>query len=105
MNAPARQQQWDAIVGMTRQMLTHAQKAEWDELVDLYDQRDGLIHSFFSRPVPENEAAFLHQAIPELMEQDKALMALCATARDEAAQQLGSVNLGRKAEAAYNQNR
>ena len=92
-------------MAMTAQMLEHARQEQWEELVALYRRRDPLLRAFFDTLEPTLEAEFLQKAIPELMEMDQQLMAVCAVARNEAARQLGQVSVGRKAEAAYNQYR
>lgn len=98
-----RQQQWQAILSLSEQLHALAEAEEWDALLTLYPQRDELLQAFFAQPVAEHEAAFLREAIPALQAQDQALMARCAASRDEAAQQLGRLSQGRKAEAAYHQ--
>ena len=102
-----RKRQWQEILVVSEQLYSLAQAEEWDELTNLYRQRDLMIQSFFSvqRPDDEDESGFLKQAIPELMAKDEELRMLCTASRDEAAQALGKVSIGRKADAAYNQNR
>lgn len=98
-------QQWQEILAVSEQLYSLAQAGEWDELLNLHRQRDLMLQSLFSVERSNDESGFLKQAIPELMAKDEELRVLCTASRDEAAQALGKVSIGRKADAAYNQNR
>ena len=100
-----RQQQWRDIQTVTEQLHALAEAEEWEAMLALYHRRDELIYAYFAEAVGEEEVAFLRKAIPELQTQNNALQRLCAIARDELGRRMGQVSLGRKAEAAYHQNR
>ena len=97
-----RQLAWQYIEQLASDLEGLAQAGEWEQFVEQYPQWDALLRQYFSAPVAdEAEAAFLHEALPVMLARNEAMLVLCSQAKNEAARELGKVNLGRKAEAAY----
>lgn len=92
---------WQQIVEFTENVLSLARSQEWDAMLQMYRDRDDLLQTFFAKPIDQADSAEMGELIRSLMAHDQEIQALCMAAKDEAARELGKVNLGRKAEAAY----
>ena len=92
---------WQQIVELTEQVFSLVQQQEWDDMLQRYRERDALLRDFFAKPIGEDDSTEMADAIQSLLTRDQEIQALCVVAKDEAARELGKVNLGRKVEAAY----
>jgi len=88
---------------LTRRMREQAREGEWERVQWLESRRQYLLRHCFDRmeelPAPEEVHALLHR----IMEVDREVSSLLATARDETARVLQEIGRGRAATHAYRQ--
>lgn len=100
-----RQRQWTAILEMSSRMLDQARAKEWTEVAEIEAARRKSLEAFFDQPVDAVEAERVREGIERILATDKEIASLGEVAREGLATQLGGLARGRRAQAAYNQNR
>ena len=95
-----RQTALDGALRLTAAMTEAAEAGDWDRLVELEAERRPLIEGAFEQVAPEDAAA-LGQAILDLMEADRHIMALARAGRTALASRLEDFSRGRRGRAAY----
>lgn len=95
----------DTLSSASVRMRALAEAQDWEGLAGLEAARRLDLQALFARAPSAEEAAIIHERMQAVMAMDAEIMQLCKTARDEAGQQISRVHQGRRAEAAYNENR
>jgi len=93
-------QQLNQAMDLTKQMQALAEKAEWDQIIELDKQRQGL----FSQIFPLNNAnvsADFQQKLQYLIELNKQLEKFCASQKRDLQLQMQGLNKNKKAINAY----
>lgn len=89
------------LISLSQAMLDKARQEEWDEVVVLEAERGGLINSFFSEPIQQEDAEAVGIAIQAIIAIDRDTMALGDLAKSALAQTLHTFSQGKKAVKAY----
>lgn len=89
----------------TQRMRSLSIEQSWDALAELEAQRRSELNAFFSTPPNSDEAGWLADGIRAVMLLDNEIFDRCSTARDAAASQASQMGQGRRATAAYDENR
>lgn len=85
-------------------MLDACEQEQWESLSGLEDERRQLIEAFFD-PAPEApEVEAVANAVHQIQELEKELIRRCTEVRQECLQQLGNIDVGKRANAAYGDN-
>ncbi len=100
-----RLQAWDDIRKLTSAMGRMAEEGQWEQVGELESRRRERLERFFSTPVPSSDAPAVAEAIRELMALDEAITHRGAALREEVARELNTISKGRRASAAYSENR
>ncbi|MDH5358618.1 MAG: flagellar protein FliT [Gammaproteobacteria bacterium] len=88
------------IVSLTQEMLAFSQKEQWDEMIELDQQRKPLIAALF--PVDEDgQTEVIRGLLQTLLELNKQLETVSLKARDDVRTQLQGLNKQRKVTSAY----
>ena len=70
------------VLGLTKQMLAHADKGEWDQVTEIeLERRDDLV-ACFSGSVPGSDKELVAEAVATLLHLNEELMAKLKVARD-----------------------
>ena len=93
------------LLDQTQQLLSLAQAGDWDAVTQLESQRRPLLRNTFDPASAQMQSEPYQRALREILDADRAVMALAAQRRDDLREQLQSVGQGRSAVRAYGQNR
>ncbi|MDH5230114.1 MAG: flagellar protein FliT [Gammaproteobacteria bacterium] len=74
---------------------------QFDNLVELEAQRRELINTLFSEEIPPNKIQAIKEFIEDLMQSDKKLLELAKELKEEASDQLSSLDSGTQAVQQY----
>ena len=96
-----RQQQWAEILEATRKLRQMMADEQWAEMVELEARRGEQLRSFFSSPIPAEEASALAEDIRNIMESDQALMDMGREQQDKLSASVRQMVGNRKAISAY----
>ncbi len=96
--------QFDALIQLSRAMLSKARAGEWDDVFGMESQRQRLIRDAFAQPPAVERAAGIAAGIREILALDKELIALGRQRMAELSVGLIGWRKGCKATAAYAQN-
>lgn len=96
--------QLNDVVDDTQCMLDAAAAGNWDEVFCLEEKRGKKIQTVFSLSFNNEEELQCNAMIQRIISLNKKLESLTVSARDEIAEQAGSINKGRHAVGVYAQN-
>jgi hypothetical protein len=99
--AAARQQQWQQIVQLTRQMQDLAASDEWQSVVAIESARQARLQAFFAIPVSAEEAADVAEGIRHILDSDRELAQHGLRAQQQVLGSMKDIMSGRRALAAY----
>lgn len=85
-------------------MLECARSGEWEQLVQLEQQRRTLVEQVFPLEDPQEDVPFVIKQMEQVKKLDQELLELVAEGRAEAAELLNKLSSGRSAIAAYKVN-
>ena len=85
-------------------MLKMANDSNWDELVDIEEQRRNLIHDFFSSPAEIEDVPEITEGTKNILDIDRQIMEMSKNHRDELGTQLSDMKQGSRVSKAYMQN-
>lgn len=88
------------IIEQTDALITLAESAEWDDLVDLEKKRADLISDFFKQ-TPQLEKEHLAQSIQYILEKNQILKQLSLSQRDSLRMEMSKANHAGKAVNSY----
>ena len=104
MLSDKRSQQLDAINTLGKKMLNACEQQQWESLPGMEAEHRLLVEEFFI-PVPtESEVEAVTKAIHQIQEIEKELIQRCTEARKDCLTQLGKIDVGKRASAAYSDN-
>jgi len=90
---------FNPIIEATKQMLDHANEAQWDELVSLEKNRDLLIKKYFSAPKSNDKE--LANAIRQVLKLDSQIKHQALKERDQTGQAIKKLGQGKSAVQSY----
>lgn len=96
-----REQQWQQILDLTRQMRALSIEKDLQQLVVLQQQRQDSIEAFFACPVTENEAEQVAIGIREILDSDQRIYQQGEIIKNEIGESLQKTIGNRKALDAY----
>lgn len=85
-------------------MLKDAEAGNWDKVIEMEAQRSELLKKLFSSPYGRDNIADIDNKIGEIIDINNKLEAVVAKARDNAGNDITSINKGRRAVSLYTQN-
>jgi hypothetical protein len=85
-------------------MLDLAQRQDWEGLTVLENERGEQIRRFFAQPVTEQESVWVSPELSDILDIGVQIVAVVTKFRDEAADELNSLNRGARALRAYSGN-
>jgi len=85
-------------------MLKDAEAGNWEKVIDMEAQRSELLKKLFSSPYGNNNIADIDNKIKKIIDINNKLETVAAEARDNAANDITSINKGRHAVSLYAQN-
>ncbi len=97
----SRQQEWAALLELSRAMLEAARAERWETVLSLQAQRTTRLDAFFAEPAGREEADVLAEGIRRILAQDREIMARGASSHAEARSGLQRLACGRRAVHAY----
>lgn len=91
------------IILISRQLISHAENAQWDEFAELDAKRQSLVRTIDLKDVDltEEESVTFRGLMKEMIKLNDQLGALCINQRTELAKKLTEIQLGAKAKIAY----
>lgn len=90
----------DEIVQMTEQMLSFAQKDQWDEVIVREQQRNPHFQKVFNNPQSQDTAE-LRKFILDILEMDRQIMELAKKTKIQLVSQINKLDTGKQANQAY----
>jgi hypothetical protein len=96
-----RQEQFAAILRLSRQMLDAARASDWLEVSNLESQRQDQLKNFFSQPAQANETTWLAQGIQQVLKLNDEIMSLGEEGKQEILKNMSDLSNGKKAAQAY----
>lgn len=100
---PSRQQQWQRIGEVTRQMLQLFPKQDWQTLIDLSQRRQQMLEAFFAQPVSQADADEIADGIQQILQSDREVMAHARRKQQDMVQSVRQIGDGRQAIDTYQQ--
>lgn len=89
------------VLEMTRKMLAHADKGEWETVTEIeLERRDDLVKCF-SEPIPLGDSELVAEAVATLLHLNEELMAKLQQARSAVVEQSLEFSKQRRAVASY----
>ena len=85
---------------LSRLMLEHAKKGEWDGIQLVEKQRKKILQKFFSAHT-EPHSDEVSECVQEMLRLNEQLVAVCEQKKSGFGQNLQQINLGKKAKKAY----
>ena len=89
------------VLSLTRQMLDHADKGEWEEVTEIEQERRDDLVACFSRPVPSENTELVAEAMATLLHLNEELMAKLRVARSAVMAQGRELTKNRQAVSTY----
>ena len=96
-----REQHWLSILKISVKMRQLAQELQWENLAQLENQRQGLIKTFFSRPVAVEDAEVIREGIHRILDMDQQIISMGKRHRGAIGGKLVDFQTHRKAVSAY----
>lgn len=101
MLSEKRNQQLDAINTLGKKMLDACEQEQWESLPGMEVEHRQLVEEFFIPAPTESEVEAVTRAIHQIQELEKELIQRCTEARQDCLTQLGKIDVGKRASAAY----
>lgn len=89
------------VLEMTRQMLAHADKGEWQAVTEIELERREDLVKCFSEPIPLGDSELVAEAVATLLHLNEELMARLKEARSTVLEQSLEFSRQRKAASSY----
>lgn len=99
--SPWRQEQIEAILELSKQMLERAHNREWEVLTAVEATRLQLLHKFFSVPAAPEDIAFIAAFIQQVLTMDRQILQWGDAYRRELMDGLDDLGRARRACVAY----
>lgn len=91
-------------VNYSKKMLSNASAGNWDKVIDIEVQRSELLEKIFSTSSHDNNIEEIDDKIRKIIDIDKKLEVITLNAREDARNEIMSINKGRQAVKTYAQN-
>lgn len=91
-------------IGYSETMLKDAKAGNWDKVIDMQAQRSELLKELFSGTSGNDNTADIDNKICKIIDLNTKLEGVVANARDNAGNDITSINKGRQAVSLYTQN-
>lgn len=98
-----RQAQLQQVLALSRTMVEHAGRGEWERIAELEQQRRMDMMQALREPLVEDETGEVRESLQQLMTLNGQLAEIVRSARDESVKQYNTLRDGRKATQAYQQ--
>ena len=89
------------VLGMTTDMLAHADRGEWDKVAAMEQERREDLIACFADARPDGDSELVAQALATLLHLNEELMSKLRAARSEVVAQGEALSLNRSAHATY----
>ena len=103
--SPERQEQIDAILELSQQMLDLAQGREWEVLTAIEATRQQKLHQFFSIPAAPEDIAQIAKFIQQVLAMDRQIVEWGEAYRRELMDGLDDLGRARRASVAYGEHK
>jgi hypothetical protein len=94
----------EQILAVSREMVTLAERGEWERVEVLQQERQQLIKDVFPLDASRIDQDFASETIQAILDLDKQLLQLALAQQKEIGTVLGKLNQGRQATKAYHTN-
>jgi hypothetical protein len=85
-------------------MLDACEQEQWESLTEMEVEHRQLVEEFFIPTPTESEVEAITKAVHQIQELEKELIQRCTEARQDCLTQLGKIDVGKRASAAYSDN-
>lgn len=98
-----RQARLQQVLALSKTMVEHAGRGEWERIVELEQQRRTDMMQALSEPLVEDETGQVRDSLQQLMTLNGQLAEIVRKARDQSVAQYNTLRDGRTATRAYQQ--
>lgn len=96
-----REQLFDKILSISRQMVFLADKSDWEKISTLQKQRQEMLLVFFAEKISLEDAKTVESGINEILNLDKTLMRKGHSVIKDISGELNTISIGQKVSNAY----